>query len=77
MIQNNSNNVSFALESLIEEVEAETDFVNNAGSKQLQIGPFSIPHADQLPGRRCQSRRQAYAYRQVAYAVRRFTLGTN
>lgn len=36
MIENNPTNVSSAFEMLLEEVEAEIDFVNNVGSKAFE-----------------------------------------
>ena len=36
MIENNPSNVSSAFEMLLEEVEAEIDFVNNVGSKAFE-----------------------------------------
>ena len=40
MIENNPTNVSSAFEMLLEEVEAEIDFVNNVGAKAFEVRDY-------------------------------------
>lgn len=56
MIENNPSNVSSAFEMLLEEVEAESDFVNNVGSKGFEARDYdkareALERAGTLTGR--------------------------
>lgn len=57
MIENNPINVSTAFEMLLEEVEAEIDFVNNVGAKAFEARDYdkakeALEHAGSLTGLR-------------------------